>query len=282
MNANIYKFNHYRPAFTALFQAERDKRPGWSTALLAERIAVQPSHLTNVIKERSHFSSDQIYAIAAALALSDEETVYLDLLMEWERAEVPARKAKLLKSVQQTRNEKLRVRNVLKATPADLSAELSESYYLDPNVELLHVYLSTNDALNDTTELATLWGFSPNYVADLLLILEKARLIERRAQRWIVKPIHQLLPATSPLCKPQQMLKRMRAMEVLQKLQADRIYSFSGTLTMSEDTRLSIQVRFVEFLKDIENLVLESPADGIYHLQFDLFPWLEPKKTKRY
>ena len=90
-----------------------------------------------------------------------------------------------------------------------------------------------------------------------------------------------MLPATSPLCKPQQMLKRVRAFEAIQKMNAAQVYSFSATVTMNEETKLRIQTRFVDFLKEIEQDVLASPSEDIYHIQFDLFPWLSSSKVKR-
>jgi hypothetical protein len=66
----------------------------------------------------------------------------------------------------------------------------------------------------------------------------------------------------------------VRAIEVLQRLPANRVYSFGGTLTMDEETKLFIQGKFVEFLKEVESAVIKSPAEKLYHLQFDLFPWL--------
>lgn len=276
--ANLYRFDRYRPAFADLFAKKRTLKQGWSTALLAERIGVQPSHITNVIKERNHFSSDQIYAIGGELGLTEEEMAYLDLLMEWERAEHPQRKQQLLTQIQSQRDQKLRVEKELKIQSLKLSSEENEKYYLDPNVELLHLYLGTKGVSVEAEQIARRWDLPVGYVAEILDFLQNVGLAEIKRGRWVVKPIHQLLPTSSPLCRPQQMLKRLRVMEVIQKTSPNEVYAFSGTLTMTEDTKLQIQARFVEFLKEIEKEVLMSEPENIYHLQFDLFPWIQHKK----
>lgn len=278
MYMKIFTYDRYRAAFRDLFEERRKLRPGWSSAQLAEKLRLQPSHLTNVIRGRAHFSSDQIYAIGGALDLSNEEISFLDLLMEFERAEQAVRKSKLQLQVQKLRDQNLRAEKALVSKENSLQPQDRERYWLDPNIELLHLYLSTKGAPSEPADIAREWGLPPDYVGDILVFLQKTGLIERHRGRWKVHPVSQHLPATSPLCKPQQMMKRMRAMELIQKLPADRIYSFSGSITMTEDTRLKIQGMFVKFLKEVESAVIDSESDSLYHLQFDLFPWLAARR----
>jgi hypothetical protein len=47
---------------------------------------------------------------------------------------------------------------------------------------------------------------------------------------------------------------------------------------MTEDTKLHIQGLFVDFLKEVEKAVLKSEPEQIYHLQFDLIPWIAKRK----
>lgn len=278
---NLYKIEYYRPAFTALFEIKRKSLTGWSTAQLAEAIGVQPSHITNVVKERNHFSSDQIYSIGTALRLNEEEIIYLDLLMEWERAENLKRKSQLHSLIQKKRNQKLRVNEELKISQIKLSVEETQIYYLDPNFELIHLYLGTKNAPIEPESIARIWELPIEYIADIIQFLKNKGLVEIRKNRWVVKPIHQLLPSSSPLCKPQQMLKRLRLIEALQKLPSSNVYTFSGALSMTEDTKLYIQGLFLEFLKKVETEVLKSEPENIYHMQFDLLPWLNLQKNSQ-
>lgn len=278
---NIYKFEQYRSALTSLFVEMRKNKKGWSTALLSEKIGVQPSHITNVIKGRNHFSSDQLCAIGIELNLTQEEINFLDLLKEWERSEHPVRKSTLLKQIQQTRAQKLRLEKELKIAPPSFLKEEMESYYLDPNFELIHLYLGTKKAPTDSHTIAKIWNFPEEYVEQIITFLRSKGLIEKQKTTWLTKPIHQLLPTSSSLCKPQQMLKRLRVLDVLQKNPTIDAYTFSATLTMTEDSKLYIQGLFLEFIKEIEKEVLKSQPENIYHLQFDLVPWID-KKMKAY
>lgn len=271
---NIYRQTNYREIFAQLFENERGRRPGWSTAQLAQQIRVQPSYLTNVVRERAHFSSDQIYAIGSQLNLSAVEIRYLDLLMIFERAEFPERRQVLQNEIHAIRDKEFRTEKRLRAPENRLSELDREKYYLDPNIELMHLYLGIKGAPKEITKIAQAWGLSTDYVAQIITFLEKVDLVKTAPRGWKVQGTHQLLSPQSHLAKPHQILKRIRALETIQKISAEKIYSFSGTLTINEETRLQIQSLFVEFLEKCEKASLASSEEGIYHLQFDLFPWL--------
>lgn len=275
---SVYRHETYRQAFKALFSEKRKSPFRLSTAKLASHIQVQPSHLTNVIKERNHFSSDQIAALGSVLGLEEDEIEYLDLLKEWERAEFKPRKNKLHKKVKEIRDQKLRTSKELKVAPLILSNNDLEKYYLDPNYELIHLYCGTTSASTNPETIGRLWSLPAEYIAQILNFLQTRGFIELRKNRWQVKPIHQLLPTSSPLCQPQQLLKRIRVIEAIQKLPPKEIYAFSGAFTMTEDTKLYIQGLFVDFLKEVEVAVLKSEPEHIYHLQFDLIPWISKSK----
>ena len=271
----LYEFTDYRAAFAALFERER-QRPlrQWSLAALAKQVGLQASYLTNVIKERAHFSADQIHAIAEALALTQDEAEYLTLLMEWERAIHPGRKEALASELEVRRRKNLRVENYVATKAIELSERDLEKYYLDPNIELIHLYLGTEKAQHDPAQLAKLWGFSNEYLAEILEFLQGAGLLRWQKGQWKRETIRHHLAPESPLCRPHQTLARLRAIEILQRLPGRRVHSFAATVTMSEEARLEIQSRFLEFLQACEGIVKASRPVELYQIQFDMFPWL--------
>lgn len=272
---NIYEFRDYRGAFGRLFEREKSlKRGAWSIAGLAKAVRIQPSYLTNVTHKRAHFSSDQIHAICEQLKIGGEEADFLVLLMEHERASHSGRKARLAAQVEQARKQNLRAEKFISAPEAKLIGEAQERYYLDPNAELLHLYLGIKGAATKVAEIARALSLPEETVAELLAFLQKANLVGIKGGKWQREKIRQHLPRESPLTRPAQLLKRMKSLEHIQKLSANQAYNFSATVTMSEESRLAIQARFLAFLKDCESAVKESEPEGVYQIQFDLFPWL--------
>jgi len=273
---NLFESPHYRKAFEHLFSPKMmDMSRHRSLAQLAVSAHIQPSYLTNVIKGRAHFSSDQIYALGDELGIRPEETEFLILLMEWERTSHSRRKERLAERIENLRQQNLRAEKYITAPQTVLKNEDLERYYLDPNVELLHLFLGTESCPQGIDQIAQVWGFSKEYVHEILNLLESLKLIVRKGKWWTTRIAHQHLPRESPLCKPQQMLKRLAALHALQKMPSHRAYTFSASVTMTEQTRLEIQSRFLEFLKQCEDLVKGSAPQELFQIQFDLFPWID-------
>lgn len=276
---NIFKFNDYREAFSELFQDLRSKKV-WSTASLAEAVGLQPSYLTNVIKGRAHFSSDQIHALGEVLKLKNEEIDYLDLLMCWERSINARRKEKLSREVEKIQNSQRRANRNIEAKASLQSKSIQERYYLDPMIEMIHLYLRTKKAKHDIQDIAKEWSLHRETAASIIDFLEKNQIIHWQGKKWKVEPVHQLLDHQSPYAIPHQMMKRIRAMDIIQKSPPNEVYSFTASLTMDQKSKLQIQGEFVEFLKKCEKIVLKSNPEDLYHFQFDLFPWLPRRDDK--
>lgn len=271
----IFEFNHYRKAFDQLFRQQKKLMGNrWSLARLAEQTGIQASYLTNTIKGRAHFSSDQIFAVGERLGLSDKELDYLNLLMQFERSTHSKLKKQLLGELTQLRNDNLRVDKVINTEESPLGEIEKAQYYLDPVIELLHMYLSIDGVPTEIASIAKIWQLQEKKVTEVIAFLQQVGLVRLKGNKWQVESIHQHLSRDSYLTKPQQVLKRMKALEVIQKLPKDKAYSYMGTFTATEEVKEEIRTLFLDFMKKAEPRIRESRAKEIYHIQFDLFPWI--------
>lgn len=270
----VFEFTNYRKGFGKLFKQQKKLRGArWSLSKLGDKIGIQASYLTNVTKERAHFSSDQIFSICEQLELSESETDFLNTLMQMERATHPRLKKQLTDQLALIRNENLRPEKLIKTQESPLSELDRSKYYLDPMIELMHMYLSLDHAPIEISAMAKTWQLPENRISGIITFLQNVGLIKLSGSKWKVESLHQHLSRDSYLTQPQQMLKRMKAFEVIQKHPKEKVYSYMGTMTASEDTRAEIQIRFLNFLKECEPLIRASASKEIYHIQFDLFPW---------
>ena len=271
----VFEFNHYRKAFDQLFKQQKKLMGArWSMARLAEQTGIQASYLTNTIKGRAHFSSDQIFAVGEQLGLNEREIDYLNLLMQSERATHPKLKKQLSQQLHQFRDINLRAEKIIETQESPLGETDKAKYYLDPYNELLHMYLDIDGAPVEIANIAKVWQLPESKVAQILSFLQQTGLVRLKGSKWQVESIHQHLSRNSYLTPPAQLLKRVKAMETVQRLPREKVYSYIGTFTASEDTKREIQARFLEFLKQCDKLIKDSRPKEIYHLQFDLFPWI--------
>jgi uncharacterized protein (TIGR02147 family) len=270
----VFEFTNYRRGFNRLFKNhKRLMGARWSLSKLANAVGIQASYLTNVAKERAHFSSDQIFMICDQLGFSENESHFLNTLMQYERAMHPGFKKQLGTELARIRNENVRAEKVIETQENPLPEIDRAKYYLDPMIELLHMYLSIDHAPVEIAKIASVWQLPEQKVSDIISFLQSSGLIKLAGSKWKVESIHQHLSRDSFLAQPQQMLKRMKAIEVIQKHSKGKVYSYIGTMTASEETRQQIQIRFLNFLKECDLLIRESQPKEIYHIQFDLFPW---------
>lgn len=271
----VFEFNNYRKAFDQLFKQQKKLMGNrWSLAKMADLTHIQPSYLTNTIKGRAHFSSDQIFAVGEQLGLKEKEIEYLNLLMQLERSTHPKLKKQLHNQLDQIRNENLRVDKVIRTEQSPLGEVEKAQYYLDPLIELLHMYLGVDGVPTEIASIAKIWQLQEKKVTEIIAFLQQVGLVRLKGNKWQVESIHQHLSRDSYLTQPQQILKRMKAIEVIQKLPKERAYSYMGTFTATEEVKDEIRTLFLDFMKKIEPRIRESRAKDIYHIQFDLFPWL--------
>ncbi|MBL7543175.1 MAG: DUF4423 domain-containing protein [Bdellovibrionaceae bacterium] len=271
----IFEITNYRKGFGRLFKQEKKLRGArWSLSKLAGKLGIQASYLTNVTKERAHFSLDQIFLVGEALGLKEAETYFLSTLMQYERATHPRLKKRLGEELAHIRGENLRAEKVITTRESPLSEIDRAKYYLDPMIELMHMFLSIDHAPVEIALIADAWQLPEKRVSDIITFLQSVGLIKLASSKWKVESLHQHLSRDSFLTRPQQMLKRMKALEMIQKHSKEKVYSYMGTMTADEATREQIQILFLNFLKECELLIRESPAKDIYHIQFDLFPWM--------
>lgn len=271
----IFEFTHYRKAFDQLFKQQKKLMGNrWSLARLAEQTGIQASYLTNTAKGRAHFSSDQIFAVGEKMGLNEKEIDYLNILMQFERATHPKLKKQLNDQLAQFRNENLRAEKVIETQDSPLGEIEKAKYYLDPFNELLHMYLGLDNAPTEIAAIAKAWQLPEKKTTEILSFLQQIGLVRIKGSKWQVESIHQHLSRDSYLAQPAQMLKRVKAIETIQKQPKEKVYSYIGTFTASEETKAEIQTRFLEFLKQCDKLIRESESKEIYHLQFDLFPWI--------
>lgn len=272
----ILSFTDYRTALSELF-AWQKKLWGqrWTLSGLADQAGLQASYLTNVIKGRAHFSADQLRAIADAMKLSQVESEYLLLLLEWERSSYPPRKKDLSKCIEEIRRKNLSSIRYVTTKESPLSEKQQETYYLDPNVELLHMYLGVPRLSQEIKEISKSLAVTEEFIRETLKFLESTGLVEVRKGRWVKNPVKQHLPEDSPICRPHQSLVRFKSLDHIQKIPKEKKYSFMATVTMDEEARLKIQAAYLSFLKEAQNIVEKSEPEGIYQIQFDMFPWLK-------
>ena len=272
---NIFEEIDYRKTISKLVMEKKQLDSRVNFQRLAEAMRVQKSYLSNVLKGRAELSSDQLFLASEYLALDSEQRHYLTLLLEYGRSGLQIRKAGLLEEIKAIQKNKRESKAHLKAEKISPMSEDLTMYYLDPMNQLIHVALTIKRYQRDLSLLAHDLEIKTVRVQRIVTFLEKMGILERHPGKPIrlnLEHIH--LPRENAIFPAWRNQLRQLSLGRLLKLDSDEAYSFSVTFSANEDTFELVRGKFLKLLREIEGPVGQASAEGLYHLAFDLFPWV--------
>lgn len=270
---NVYGANSYTEALNQKIAEWKTGHPLGTLAKLANECLIQPSYLTNVLKGRCDFNSDQLFRFCELIGFKVEEIDYLLLLLEFKRTNYTTRKNILEKKINELRQQNLRADRNLAVKNVELTTEQLEEYYLDPYIQLAHIFLYSKEGKCRADDIARQFSIAQSQAAGILQTLEKLNYIKRRGNYFEILVEGRHLPKDSKIARPHQLLMRMKSIDQIQRLSPDNVYSFSATISTLPEVRTKIQAEFIKFLKAAEKLVTNNDPKNLYQMNFDLFPW---------
>ena len=277
---SFFQSRDYRTVLSERIRDWKSHASQRTLSRLADAIGVQVSYLSNSLKGRAHLSSDQVYAICNELGCSAIETEYALLLLERERSSHSKRREELDAKIEAIQRDELSTVKSLKAKPPELSAWNLERYYLDPFVQLIHIYIRMTGPIS-AAQLTLDFGLTPEHTGKVLETLESIGDVTRTKDRFVSINPGRHLPKKSPVAGPHLLLMRIKSLDQLQRLTDDEKYSFSATIATTRETRDQLELLFIEFLKKAEALVGSAESESLYQINFDLFPWITRQSSSK-
>lgn len=270
---SIFQYDSYTEALESVFKDRKKSQGQLTLAGLAQKCLMQPSYLTNVLKGRADLNSDQLYRLCELLGLNSEEQEYLNLLLELKRTQYEKRRTELKQKIKKWKVEHLRAEKNITAEKVSLTAEQTEKYYLDPYIQLVHIYLTIPKVKKTLEALAQKFSVSEARMLQVLNALEEIQYIRKKGNQYEILVNGKHLPRESPMLRPHQHMLRLKSLEQMQALTPEQVYSFSVTVSTSPEVREHLQAEFLKFIKAAEKLVKNSEPEKLYQINFDLFPW---------
>ncbi|MGE0174964.1 MAG: TIGR02147 family protein [Oligoflexales bacterium] len=253
---------------------EREKQLGSpiNFSYLADSIKVQRSYLSHVLNGRAHLNADQLFEIAHALKLGQDEADYLLLLLEIERCSSNRRKVLLMQRRDGLRKSQMTSRKHMTPKSSRLDKEFLAEYYSNRLCSLVHMYLTIDEFRRDPQPLVKKLNISHHQLADVLKVLEKAKVIGIGANGEIqlkMDSVH--LDESSPFRAAHATQFRLHALNQLQEKQSEADYFYTATFSANADTLLKVKKKFLQFLKEATKDISITKAKQVYHMNFDLF-----------
>lgn len=273
---NIFRYSDFRQILKQLVNQHKESGHDFNFSKLSIILGVQKTYLSKVMSGTGQLSTDQMYTLAEYFNLTKEEHDYLILLIERERTGLAKRKQALDKRISAIQSEH---RNTKKSLKAKFSEEkISDAraeYYLDPFMTIAHLFLTLPSYGGDAKKVAQRLRLSDSYAKNIFSTLERIGIIEKlnAPNGYRVVEDHLHLSSESLLSNPYHALFRMASLQQLMKLDPGERFSFSVTFSADNETKKVIHEAFLRFLREIEPAIKLAPAESVYQINFDLFPW---------
>jgi hypothetical protein len=269
----IFDFNDYKAAIKWSLIQLKERDPRANSRALADACRIQKTYLSRVMNRDGHFSSDQLHLACQYLGLHQKERKYISLLHEADRSVVLERKEALLRDARKLQSKALNVESYLSAESLERNALQSSRYYLDPTMQLIHLFLTIPRFAKNPRLIEEKLDIARPELEDRLAKLAALKIITWDGAKCVVlKGLLHLSP-DSEVYPFYRILVRTKALEKLQKTVSKKDYSYSLWFSADEATRKTVQAKFLEFLIAIEPVIKAAPETDVYQLNFDLLSW---------
>lgn len=269
----FYSSTDYRKTIKYLIDRENTRGEKTNMSTLAESMRVQRPYLSKVMNGSADLNSDQAYLLCRFFDLTDKESEFFELLLEFSRSQLKEKKDLLKKRIQAIQSTYLDIKKHVVAKEINLESSEFSEYYLNHYMQIVHVALNVKKFQN-IPKLAEALSINIDRLSEILKKLETLELVQFKGGKYITTPQSIHLPKDSSLLKPHQSMVRMQSLQQLNSRSTDLgNYSFSVTFSGDEDIKKKIQEDFLKFLKMTQKTVSEGGTEEVYQINFDLFSW---------
>lgn len=278
---NIYQHDSYKEI---LKQAVLEKKSGVSSRFsfqnLAKACRVQKTYLSKVLSHDGHLNQDQLFLACDYLGFTAHERHYLFLVFEFERSCVPKRRDELLAEIKILRKNVRKTESRLNVTNLETLTDLTTEYYLDPNIQIVHMFLTIPKYAANVSLIWKEMRISETTLHGILVKLQSLGIIELREGKYRIVKDNIHLPAESAVYRPYRSMMRIKALQRSEQLASEKTYNFSVVFSSSRLGRQKVHESFLEFLKKAQAEVTSGEATDVYQMNFDLFSWSESEPDR--
>lgn len=268
---NIFKFDDYKDYILARIEASPQNGRGQFKAI-ATKLKMHPTLISRIFNgsREKDLTFEQAADLAAFLKLTELETDYFLVLVEWNRAGSTSLRNNILKRKQKLRRQAVEIYSSFESTH-----ELSEA---DRAIYYSHWYYSAIHLLTDIPAYQNIDAICDHLnlpratVAKVLDFLEAVNIVCSKDSHTSLScgPTWVLEPAHSPYATRHHMNWRLKAMERVQDRQPNEKF-LTLPVTISRQDREAVLQMIVDFVANVKKTVEPSPPEELCILNVDLF-----------
>lgn len=264
---NIFDFDNYREFIQRKVQSLQKGGRG-EYQKIAKSLRLHTTYLSQVIKGPKNLNQDQSLDLCEYWKLNPLESRYFLLLVDYERA-----------GSQKLRDYVRGQMFQIKEESKKLSLRLNKEKVLDEKAHATFyshwlysgIRMATSlESLQHRTELANYFNLSPQELEKIISFLLEHQLCEQQGEKIVMGPQRTHLPAESPMISKHHMNWRLRAFDNYSRMR-DEDLSFTGPMSIGEKDAPIIREKITQLIKEISEIVKDSPSEKMYCFNMDWF-----------
>lgn len=239
---------------------------------MAKHLGINSTHMSQVMSGIRELTPDQTFDLSTYLGHTEMEADYFSLLVQIERA----RSHSLKRSLEKKRDVLNKSsRNLAVRIPHDrqLSADERGVFYSSWIYSTVHLFTSLTDEGVLLSEIASRFSISKTKANQVIQFLLSIGVVNENQGRFKMgtKSTH-IQQGSTHLLKHYSNW-RLKALQKSEDL-SDEELMFSGQYSLSHTDFTVLREQIVEFLKKVNKVVQDSPAEDLACLNLDWF-WIK-------
>jgi len=264
---NIYQYTDYKK-FVNDWMKSRPKSGHGEFRRFAMALNVSTTMMSQVFRGDKHISLEMACELADCLSLTEEESDFFLLLVNYKKSGSYKLEKKYLKRIQEISEKNKKVSSRVKA---DLTiSEIDKAIYYSSWMYGAIRILSTINGLNDAEKISEYLKLPKNKIVNAIDFLNKAGLISLKAGRISEIKGDTFIPQDHPLVNRHHQNWRQLAFQKMQVSESDDLF-FTGPITLSKEAVEEIRSILLESIKKTKDIVSNSDAQLLKCLNIDFF-----------
>lgn len=267
MEKSIFNFDDYKPFLLSIEQSRAHFSRGFRSKL-AKEAGCGNGFISQVLNTGAHFSLEQALAIAQYLNLSESETRYFLLLIDYQRAGTQSLKTHFRNLIQEMRDKFLNIKDRVGAH-AVTGPEVQATYYSQWYFAAIHMAV-TIPSLRTIPKIAEALQLPKNTVENVVNFLMGSNLLSEKNGMLLPGSSYLHLDRKSPNISKHHTNWRMAAIQSLTREEIhDLHYSTVSTFSRADVDVLKAKLVAVveEYVKTVSSSKKEETMYG-FNLDF--------------
>ncbi len=219
-------------------------------------------------RTHAHLSLEQAERIAVFFGLSEEETHYFLVLIQYDRVGTESLKRYFSKQTKALLNKRTQLKNRVESG-AELPADAQMIFFSSWIYPAIHL-LTRMPQFSKPDAIARRLDLPVNVVEGVLQFLESAGLVQRPRGTIQAGPTRMHLPHDSPLIGKHHINWRMRSIRDLEQMREESLH-YSSVVTLSKKDVVALKETLMKTVESAKQAIQDSPDEVLYSLCLDFF-----------